>query len=301
MLDDVQRRTLPLPGRGVEIALLDWGGDGPLALLHHANGFCAALWEPVAAELRPHYRVVAMDARGHGDSSKPEGDAAFAWHHFGVDALAVARALAREHPDGRVALALGHSFGGTSLMMAASQDSALFDRLVMVDPVLHPKPDASMADPTRSERLSVMVERARTRRQVFASRDEARESWRDTVLFEHWTQRAFDLYLAEGLADRPDGSVELKCPGVVEAAIFGAGPDFDAWQVASRVKTPTLLLWAESGDFPRFVYEAVAEGMADARIRDLAAGHLATMERPELVVEAVLEFAGLEAAQRSTG
>jgi pimeloyl-ACP methyl ester carboxylesterase len=301
MLDDVERRTLPLPERAVEIALLDWGGDGPLALLHHANGFCAAMWDPVAAELRRHYRVVAMDARGHGDSSKPEGDAAFAWHHFGDDALAVARALAGEQPDGRVALGLGHSFGGTSLMLAASQDDALFDRLVMVDPVLHPKPDAGMADPTRSERLRVMVERARTRRQVFASRDEVREAWRDKVLFEHWTERAYELYIAEGLADRPDGSVELKCPGAVEAAIFGAGPDFDAWEVASRVKTPTLLLWAERGDFPRFVYEAVAERMADARIRDVAAGHLVTMERPELVVEAVRDFAGPSAAQRSTG
>jgi len=275
----------------VEIALLDWGGDGPLALLHHANGFCAALWEPVAALLRPHFRVVAMDGRGHGDSSKPEGEGAYAWHHFGDDALAVARSLAGEHPDGRVSLALGHSFGGTSLMMAAALEPTLFGKLVMVDPVLPPPREATLADPERAERVGGMADRARKRRQVFASREAAAETWGEKPLFAAWTPRAFELYLAEGLADRPDGQVELKCPGEVEGAIFAAGPDFDPWEVASRVRTPTLLLWAERGDFPRVVYEAVVERMADASIHDVSTGHLVPMERPDLVADEVLAFA----------
>ncbi len=211
-----------------------------------------------------------------------------------------ARALATEHPDGRIALALGHSFGGTALMLAASQ-STLFDRLVMVDPVLKPSHGAPISDAEREERVGELANRARRRRQVFESRQVAGESWREKPLFADWTQRAFDLYLAEGLADRPDGSVELKCSGEVEGAIFAAGPDFDPWEVASRVKTPTLLLWAERGDFPRVVYESVAERMADAEVRDVAAGHLVPMERPDLVVGAVLDFAGRAADQRSTG
>jgi pimeloyl-ACP methyl ester carboxylesterase len=301
VLEDVTRRRLPLPDRGVEIALLDWGGGGPVALLHHANGFCAAMFEPVARELRRHYRVVAMDGRGHGDSSKPEGDGAYAWHHFGDDALAVARALAATRADRRVALALGHSFGGTALMLAASQDSQLFERLVMVDPVLRPPDGGPMIDPARLSRVGSMVDRARKRREVFESREDARESWRDKEMFSRWTPRAFELYLAEGLADRPDGRVELKCPAAVEAAIFAAGPDFDPWEVATRVKTPALMLWAERGDFPRRVYEEVASRMADARVRDVAAGHLVPMERPELVVEAVLDFAVGSRGQRSVG
>jgi pimeloyl-ACP methyl ester carboxylesterase len=301
MLENVTRRRLPLPDAGVEIALLDWGGEGPLALLHHANGFCAALWTEVADELRHHYRVVAMDARGHGDSSKPTGDDAYLWHRFGDDARAVATALAAEHPDGRIALALGHSFGGTSLMLAASQEPALFDRLVMVDPVMKPPRGALSPDPERENRAGELADRARRRRQVFESRQAASESWREKAMFATWTQRAFDLYLAEGLADRPDGSVQLKCPGEVEGAIFAAGPDFDFWEVASRVKTPALLLWAERGDFPRAVYESVARRMADAEVRAVAAGHLVPMERPDLVVDAVLDFAGRAADQRSTG
>jgi len=118
MLSQVRRRKLALHGSSIEIALLDWGGDGPLALLHHANGFCAGVWGLVAERLRGHYRVIAMDARGHGDSSKPKGADCYHWELFGRDLLGVAEALAAEHPDGRIALGLGHSFGGIALLMA---------------------------------------------------------------------------------------------------------------------------------------------------------------------------------------
>ena len=37
-------------------------------LRHHANGFCAATWGLVAERLTPRWQVLAVDARGHGDS-----------------------------------------------------------------------------------------------------------------------------------------------------------------------------------------------------------------------------------------
>ena len=137
MREDVQRRHVELSS-GLEIALLDWGGEGPLALLHHANGFCAGCWAAVAEGLRPRYRVIAMDARGHGDSSKPRGGESYRWEHFGRDAGEVAAALAALSGAGRVALGLGHSFGGTALLTAAAERPALFERLVLVDPIVPP-------------------------------------------------------------------------------------------------------------------------------------------------------------------
>ena len=97
LLRDVERRRLALPDRGVEIALLDWGGSGPLALLHHANGFCAATWALLAERLRPHYRVVALDARGHGDSTCPAPGPAYRWTEFMHDFVAVAEHLSEAH------------------------------------------------------------------------------------------------------------------------------------------------------------------------------------------------------------
>jgi pimeloyl-ACP methyl ester carboxylesterase len=125
LLAGVNRRRLQV-GPGIEIAILDWGGSLPLALLHHANGFCGAVWGGVAQALRPFYRVVALDARGHGDSSKPQEREAYRWECFADDLVRVAELLAGEQVDGRVALGMGHSFGGTATLTAAARRPGLF-------------------------------------------------------------------------------------------------------------------------------------------------------------------------------
>jgi pimeloyl-ACP methyl ester carboxylesterase len=295
MLEDVTRRRLRFPERGVEIALVDWGGSGPLALFHHANGFCAATLDLVARRLRRHFRVIGMDARGHGDSSRPPGPEAFQWREFGADLAAVARVVAAE-AGGRIALGLGHSFGGTSMLLAASHEPDLFERLVLVDPVLHAPRAAESWDPERLARASSLVERASRRRTVFPDRAAARENWRDKDLFADWDPRAFDLYLDEGMIDRADGQVELKCAPETEAAVYAAGPASDVWDRAEKLAVPTLLLWARHGDFPRVLFETYASRMLNARIQDVDAGHLVPMERPEVVVDAVLEFTGRQAS-----
>jgi pimeloyl-ACP methyl ester carboxylesterase len=289
MLSQVRRRRLALPDSAIEIALLDWGGDGPLALLHHANGFCAAVWALVAERLSGRYHVIALDARGHGDSSKPEGADCYRWEFFGRDVLAVAEALAAEHPDGRVALGLGHSFGGSAILMASAERPDLFERNVLVDPVVMP-PDWKRAVPAADPPGNALAEAARSRRQVWPSRDAARAKWLEKPLFADWDPKALDLYLAEGLADRPDGQVELKCSGETEAAIFEATGSFDLWSSASRVRTPTLIERAARGVFPRANYEQLAARMADAQICDIDASHLAPMQHPDRVVAPILEF-----------
>mgnify|MGYP000735960871 CR=1 FL=1 len=95
---------------------------------------------------------------------------------------------------------------------------------------------------------------------------------------------------------------KLEASGVEDwdtAQVIGIaqGEVYNEDEVAERVSTPTELLWATRGDFPRESYESIAARMGNARIRDVEAGHLVPMERPELVVDAVLATA----AQRSIG
>ncbi len=284
MLDDSRRFHLDLD-TGVRIALIDFGGEGPPALLHHANGFCAAIWSQVAGGLREHFRVFAMDARGHGDSTKPEGVGAYRWSHFAADAGEVADRLRREH--GPLALGLGHSLGGSALMLAAIAEPARFERLVLVDPIVMPEGVREGEPPGRGPSLA---EGARQRRSVFETRQQARERWAEKEFFADWTPEAREIYLAEGLADRADGRVELKCPREVEAMIFEGGPGVDVMARAPELRTPALVLWAKGGNFSRAHFEKLASRMQRACVRTADAGHLIPMERPELVVEEVVAF-----------
>jgi len=286
LLARASRRALALPGRGVETALLEWGGDGPLALLHHANGFCKGVWAEVAVALADSgWRVVAMDARGHGDASHPEGAAAYALDEFAEDLVAVAAALAQERGGTPIALGIGHSFGGTSMIGAAARRPGLFDRLLLVDPVV-PPPPAARIHVERAPHFRKLVEGARKRRAHWPSRAAARAWCRERRFFAHWRPEAVELYLLDGMHQRPDGSLELKCPGAVEGAVFAGSATLDLFALAARVRSPSLILRAEGGDFPLAVHAALAETLGGAGLDSVPCGHLVPMERPDLIIAA---------------
>jgi pimeloyl-ACP methyl ester carboxylesterase len=279
------RRRISLPERGVDLALLDFGGAGPLVLLCHANGFCAALWEPVGLALARHFRVIAYDARGHGDSSAPSPPAAYAWEEFVLDLLALAERLVRA--DGPAPLyGIGHSFGGTCTMAAAARRPDLFARVAMLDPVLVPPP----GEWERAGPHPPMAEIARKRPQVFESREAARERWAGREPFASWTPRAFELYLEEGLRDRPDGRVELKCAGEVEAAVYEHNSSLDLPAVARALRVPTLVLLAGRGHSSREMLERLRALSPALRSEDVPGGHLLPMEVPDLCAERLIRF-----------
>lgn len=273
-------RTLALPARDITLALLDWGGDGPLVLLHHANGFCKGVWAEVADMLHRRFRVVAFDARGHGDSAKPEDATAYRWDAFAEDLVVVADTLAAEH-GAPVALGIGHSFGGTAMVGAAARRPELFERLLLVDPVIPPPPGVDISHAPQIRRL---VEGAQRRRAHWPSRAEARAYCRERRLFASWRPVALELYLLDGMREAPDGSLTLKCPGAIEAAVFGASPTVDLFALAPRVAAPVHVLWAQRGDFPRPLHESLAAALPHGTLTAVPAGHLVPMEDPGLVL-----------------
>ena len=298
MLDEVRRRRFRFRERGVEIAALQWdaaGDSAPLVLLHHANGFCAATWALVAERLAADYRVVAIDVRGHGESSKPEGLAAYDWHELLADLIGVAERLVDE--CGPIALGVGNSFGGTLTACAAASRPGLFERVALLDPVIRPTPelleghvDFAQLRTLRGGPVSI-AEQARRRRAVWPSRGAAREAWRGKEMFASWTAEALELYLAFGLRDRDDGRVELACMPEVEASVFEMSGSIDPFDFARRLEAPALVVAAELGYFPPVLFDLLANTMPRGRRASLAAGHLMPMEDPARTAELLRAFA----------
>jgi pimeloyl-ACP methyl ester carboxylesterase len=296
----VKRRRVELPGRGIETALIDWGGDGEIALLHHANGFCAGTWALLADRLRPRFRPIAFDARGHGDSTAPPPGDAYRWIEFVHDVVALAEILAGE-TGAPIGYAIGNSFGGLVSAYAAGLRPDLFARIAMLDPVI--VPGESRMEEMRAEmpRLAgralrpgqnPMAEIAKRRQKVWPSRDLALEKWAGKDAFEGWDPRALRLYVDEGMRDRPDGQVELKCDPQVEASVFDAAGVLDLLEVADRIVAPTLPVRAGRGNFPMLVFREVVARLPNARLLELDVGHLMPMHDPPELAQALLDFAG---------
>ena len=110
----------PFSGGTIAISGWDWGGDQPIALLSHANGFCGAMWGLVAESLRADYRVIAIDLRGHGDSQAPEVPDGYDWDYFASDLAGVAAQLLQETGRTSIDYGIGNSLGGIDSLDCSS-------------------------------------------------------------------------------------------------------------------------------------------------------------------------------------
>jgi pimeloyl-ACP methyl ester carboxylesterase len=103
--------------------------DGPIALLLHGFPEFWRAWEgQVDALVAAGYRVWVPDQRGYGESDKPVGVDAYELEMLADDICALIRATGRSS----VTL-LGHDWGGAVSWRVAARDSALIERLVVVN------------------------------------------------------------------------------------------------------------------------------------------------------------------------
>ncbi|MBV1904703.1 MAG: alpha/beta hydrolase, partial [Pseudomonadales bacterium] len=249
--------------KDIKISGLEWQNDKPIALLAHANGFCADTWIPVARYLAPHYHVVAFDFRGHGKSSTPNGPQAYQWRHLMDDMLSLIEQLLAEKQEQQIALTAGNSLGGVISAAVASEKSSLFKRVVMLDPPIVPSA-------ATVERLGLALnisgkpqgpnlgDMARKRRAIWPSRAIAKEKWQNKPMFARWNPEAFQHYLQAGFTDRPDGTVELSCPPEVEAAIFDHTGGIDIFERAKSINCPLQIVHASNSHFTLSLYEEFA-------------------------------------------
>ena len=80
-------------------------GQGPALFLVHGVGSSRQVWEPIVHRLAPHFRCIACDLRGHGDS--PGADQPIGLDEFVADLEALRTTLGIER-----AHFVGHSLGG---------------------------------------------------------------------------------------------------------------------------------------------------------------------------------------------
>ncbi|GAA3036649.1 alpha/beta hydrolase [Streptosporangium longisporum] len=102
---------MKLTARGIRQNLLVRGPiDGPPVLLVHGNCSSGAFWEPLVRLLPEHWRIVAPDLRGYGETETAPVDATRGLRDFSDDLLALLDAE-EVFPAGTRPVVAGHSMG----------------------------------------------------------------------------------------------------------------------------------------------------------------------------------------------
>ena len=141
---------------GIDIHYLRTGGDlRSLVALHGLLGSGSCL-SPLARRLESSFDVVLPDARGHGRSSAPsEG---YLYRELANDVVGLVEKLRLNGP-----ILLGHSMGGMTAAVAASQLGSAVSGVVLIDPTfISPERQREVfeSDVAEEHRRSLMLTRA---------------------------------------------------------------------------------------------------------------------------------------------
>lgn len=289
-------RSYDFDSRGFRLRLHEWGDpkSDPVVLCHgmwdHSRGF--DLFAPLLAT---RYRVVAIDARGHGDSDW--ADSYTFWQDVS-DIARVMRAIARAH--GKPVHLVGHSKGGNQATSAAVVAAEHVHKLVNIEGFGPPKGafapiGKAPREPDSPEALAEFLDgrlklRARPQHPSYPALDDLVERRKRTNprLSAEWLR-----YFAWHGAKRSVEGFRFK---VDPLASSGAGPFRVDWIAHSwrPLRAPMLAIhgkepdpWALQDDAEidqrlRFVRDVRRVGIEGA-------GHFPHMERPEHTAAVVLE------------
>jgi len=268
----------------LELNLLEWSAEGVPLVLLHGLGNEAHLWDDFVPAVAPHYRVLALDQRGHGDSDW-DPEARYDAESMTDDLEAVLDAFEID----RFVL-IGFSMGGRVAMTFAGRHPERLAGLVVID--IGPEVDARGV-------LRISGEMQEHRAPIFANTQEyaAMLSLNYPAGRPHALQRMAEY----GLRKREDGLLELK----MDPKLRGERPTDDAakakeeafiqqqWDALAKVPCATLVVRGAASDIlsPDIADKMVEDVLQNGRLAVVPqAAHSVMTDNPEGFEEAVSSF-----------
>jgi 3-oxoadipate enol-lactonase / 4-carboxymuconolactone decarboxylase len=244
-----------------------WRTDGPQGaptlVLLHSVGTTNDMWTPCMGVLAEHFRVVRIEARGHGDSPASPHGAQIA--DLGADVLAVLGELRL----GRVNVA-GLSLGGMTAMWLAIHHPERVGRLALLCTSAYLPPAQGWLDRAATVRTDGMA----------AIADAVVAGWITPPLAARDPALVARL---RGMLTGVDSESYAQCCEAI------AGLDLRA--DLARIAAPTVVVAGEDDPaIPPTHSRAIADGIAGARLEIITpAAHVATYEQPGRIAALLLD------------
>ena len=257
---------------GLKFHYLKWGGEAkePVLFLHGALQQ-AHSWDFIALPLAADYHVLALDARGHGDSQwAPDGDYSLESHLSDLDGIVEALGLEQF-------ILVGHSMGGRNGYVFASRQPHKVKGLVIVDT----GPEVKSEGDARIQRFRELPGEIDSY-QDFATR------------VQEYTGRPLEQVLGAlryTIRQRPDGKWTWKYDKLLRTPGYrpSSWPSEKLWECLARIRCPTLIIrGSESDIFTPEVMEKMLQVIPQSTSAVVpGAGHLVAGDNPTGFLKAI--------------
>ena len=262
---EIEPRDRNVTANGLKFHYLDWGtAEKPTILFLHGGLQQGHSWDFVALSLCQDYHVLALDARGHGDSQwAPGGDYSLDAHLNDLDGFVEALGL-------EPFILVGHSMGGRNGYVFAARNPDKVKALVIVD--------------TGPQATSVGEERIRRFREL----PDELDSYQEFASRVHeYTGRPLEQVLGALkyiIRQRPDGKWTWKYDKLLRTPDYrpASWPQEKLWECLSGIRCPTLIIrGGESDIFSTEVMEKMLQVIPQSTSTIVPrAGHLVAGDNP---------------------
>ena len=247
---------------GVRLHWREEGGVGRPLLLLNSLGCDLSMWDAVVPHLKT-FRVLRMDARGHGQSDSPPGN--YTLDQLAADALAVLDAAGADE-----AAICGLSLGGMTAMTLGLDAPERVSALILAC-------------------TSARMDRAVWRSRIETVLDQGMTAIVDTVIGRFFSEEFLRNHESE--VDRVRVSL-LKMQAGGYAGCGAAIRDMALLDRISAIKKPVLIVAGDKDISTPFHSHGseIQRRIARSQVRMLPAAHLAPVEMPDLFAAAVTAF-----------
>lgn len=229
------------------IAVTDLGGDGPTLIVLHGLAGSSREMLPTAHALSEDFRVLLMDQRGHGSSTRRPAD--LSREAFVGDVVHVLE----QHAPGKRCILVGQSMGAHTAFLTAAARPDLIERLVMFEGHVGGSDDPGEAVGLGKFFASWPL--------PFTDEDEARTFLGSAAVVDAWIA---DLEAArDGLRPPFDADIMRRTIEAVHE------PRWEEWEA---LNVPTLAMFAKDGMFSDADKEELIRRRPSTERIDLATG-----------------------------
>ncbi|KAI9492137.1 Alpha/Beta hydrolase protein [Zychaea mexicana] len=220
----VEKHEFPAPSQPVKTKIA--------FVFSHANGFHKEMLHPLMRctidqfrELpqynQTHFDFYAWDARNHGDSARLNKDhvhiPTYSWFDHAMDTMQLIEEMKLKENYDKL-IGVGHSFGGSAMILAEFMNPKTFDGLCIPEPVI-----GKVIVPHAIRSQFPAIKGALKRRDTWKSREECFKSLDGRPFWRDLHPEVLQNYINYGLYDTPEGTVKLKCPKLEEHLVYMAG------------------------------------------------------------------------------
>ena len=267
------KRSVALPD-GETLAYVPLGDPkGPAVVLIHGYTDNARDWVPLVPYLSPHFRLIVVDLRGHGRSSKPE--CCYTRFDFAYDIKLLLDALGVTQAD-----LVGHSLGSIVAQTFAEYWPERTRRVVLISSTAGPRPAAPPRKPAFDYAAQI--------RQLKEPIDP------DSAFMMAWWSSPTPVDADFMRRQRQDSAA---IPLRVWLAVLDQGIDpmldgGDLQRTLPRLKAPALLIWGSKDPImDEAARVTLREGLPQAQVKIFdGLGHNPFWEDPQACAGVINEF-----------